>query len=136
MLTLAALQQVLKLYANFKAHQALAPTRPAPEPMTDEPIQEAHLTMTTNQYGQGAHHFHDQNKSPGYVEDSKGKSISCSIDLKPPYLVEIASETYSSEYKVPKFQKFIGRKGYTREGVVRFLDSMGPHAHNDDLYLK
>lgn len=45
------------------------------------------------------------------------------LDLKPPYLEKVAEKDFPTEYKVPKFQKFDGRKGSTKEHVSRFLDS-------------
>lgn len=39
----------------------------------------------------------------------------------------MANEPYPSEYKVPKFQKFDGRRGKTRE---YFLNFMGAHAYD------
>lgn len=56
--------------------------------------------------------------------------------MKPPYSIEVATKTYSVEYKVPKFQKFDYKKGTIREHAVRFLDSIGAHVHDADLCVR
>lgn len=43
---------------------------------------------------------------------------------------------YPTGYIMPKFQRFNGRKAYTREHVICFLDFMGAHAHDTDLCLR
>lgn len=58
------------------------------------------------------------------------------LDLKPPYLEKVVEKDFPAKYKVPKFQKFHGRKGYTKEHVSRFLDSLGKYAKDLELYLK
>lgn len=42
------------------------------------------------------------------------------FDLKPPYTIAIAVESYSVGYSTLEFQKFDGRRGNTREHVVSF----------------
>lgn len=37
---------------------------------------------------------------------------------------------------MPKFQKFNGRKGNTKEHVARFFDPMGRHASDAELCLR
>lgn len=44
----------------------------------------------------------------------------------PPYSAEVAAKPYPTGYRVPKFYKFDGRKGKTREHVIRFLVFMVP----------
>lgn len=41
------------------------------------------------------------------------------LDLKPPYPEKVLEKDFPAEYKVPKFQKFDGRKGNTKEHVAR-----------------
>lgn len=61
----------------------------------------------------------------------EASASSTSLDLKPSYSTEVAAKPYPTEYKVPKFQTFVGRKDNTKEHVVRLLDSMGAHAYVD-----
>lgn len=44
------------------------------------------------------------------------------LDLKPPYPDKVVEKEFPTYYKVPKFQRFDGRKGNTKEYVSRFLD--------------
>lgn len=43
---------------------------------------------------------------------------------------------YPVGYTIPQFQKFDGRRGNTREHVVRFLDSIRAHANDVDLCMR
>lgn len=58
-----------------------------------------------------------------------------SLDLKLSYLAEVAAKPYPQEYKVLKLQKYNGRKGNTKENVIRFLDLVGPIVHEVHLCL-
>lgn len=48
----------------------------------------------------------------------------------------MAEKDFPMEYKIPKFQKFDGHKGNTKEHVARFLDSIGKYAKDQKLYLR
>ncbi|KAF5934197.1 hypothetical protein HYC85_030368 [Camellia sinensis] len=51
-------------------------------------------------------------------------------DVKPPYPIEMLSYPYPEGYTVPKFIKFDGKQGNTREHVVRFIETLGIHGSN------
>lgn len=69
-------------------------------------------------------------KNLGHTEEQKASSSSVSIELMSHYCVEVATKLYPLVRKVPKFKKFEGRKGDSKEHVVSFLDSLDPFAHN------
>lgn len=69
-------------------------------------------------------------------EKEKAYVSSTCLDLKPPYAVEVAIDPYSVRYVTPLFQKFDSRRENTREHVVRFLNSIGSHAHYVDLCMR
>lgn len=55
----------------------------------------------------------------------KKEKVSSSLEyvgLMSPYLDEITTKPYRSEYKVLKFQKFDGQKGDSKEHVACFVD--------------
>lgn len=58
------------------------------------------------------------------------------MDLKPPYPKKVLEKDFPVEYKVPKFQKFDGHKGNTREHVSHFLYSLEKYAKDPELCLK
>lgn len=58
------------------------------------------------------------------------------LDLKPPYPEKVAEKDFPTEYKVPKFQKFDGRKVNMKEHVSRFLDSLGKYEKYPELWLR
>lgn len=61
------------------------------------------------------------------TEKEKASMLSICLDLKPPFVVKVAAS------QVQKFDDIIEN---TREHVVRFLDSVGAHAHNVDLCMR
>lgn len=61
---------------------------------------------------------------------------SACLYLKPSYSAEVDAKSYLERFAVPQFQKFDSRRGYTREYVVRFLDSMNAFAHNANVYMR
>lgn len=72
-------------------------------------------------------------RNRGYAEGRKGRGLYIFHRPKTTYLTDVTAKPYPSEYKVPKFQKFDGQKGNTKEHVVSFLDFMGPHDQNVDF---
>lgn len=58
------------------------------------------------------------------------------MNLNPPYQEKVVEKDVPTHYKVPKFQKFDGRKGDTKEHVSRFLDSLGKYTKDLDLCLQ
>ncbi|XP_028106172.1 uncharacterized protein LOC114305297 [Camellia sinensis] len=57
-------------------------------------------------------------------------------DVKPPYSQEILTMPYPTGYTVPKFIKFDGKQGNTREHVVRFIETLGAHGSDHSLRLQ
>lgn len=55
---------------------------------------------------------------------------------KPAYPEKVVKKEFPTDYKVPKFQKFDGRKGNRKVHVARFLDSMGKYARDQELCLQ
>lgn len=51
-------------------------------------------------------------------------------------LGEGGRKEFPTDYKVPKLQKFDGRKGNTQEHISRFLDYMGKYASDEELCLR
>lgn len=98
----------------------------------------SHLTPlryeTTNQYGQRSKPCSRESENRGYIEERKGKCLYISIKLKPTYCANIATKPYPSEYKVPNLRSLT--TGRATPGSTCSLDSMGPHAHFANLYLK
>lgn len=73
----------------------------------------------------------------GHLEERERKSLCliCLFRREATLPGEVANKSYPSKYKVPKFQYYDGKKGNTMKHVVRFLNLMGPFAHNVDFYL-
>lgn len=63
-------------------------------------------------------------------------SVATCLSLKPPYHSSIAMKAYPTGYTVPNFQRFDDRKGNPIGYVSRFIDVIGPFAHNSELCLK
>lgn len=69
-------------------------------------------------------------------EKEKVFSVTTCLSLRPPYPISIATKPYPVGYAVPNFQKFDGRRGNTIEHIARFIDALGPFAHNSELCLR
>lgn len=49
---------------------------------------------------------------------------------------KVTAMPYPAEYKIPKFQKFDGRRGDSKEHIRPFLNSMGAFSYDNFLCLK
>ena len=57
-------------------------------------------------------------------------------NVQPPYSQEILTMPYPTGYTVPKFIKFDGKQGNTREHVVRFIETLSVHGSDHSLRLR
>lgn len=71
-----------------------------------------------------------------HQEKEKMSLAATCLSQRPPYPTSIATKPYPVGYMVSNFQKFNGRRGNTIEHVSRFIDAMGPFAHNPELRLR
>lgn len=65
-----------------------------------------------------------RSKVKATFKKEKASSSSVLLELMLPYLDVVAVKPYPFRYKVPKFQKFDGRKGDSKEHVL--LNLIGP----------
>lgn len=70
------------------------------------------------------------------VRKETGSSSPVSTELMPLYATEVTTIAYPTGYKTPKFQKFVGCKGDSKEHVWCLLDSMGAFSYNSTLCLR
>lgn len=66
-------------------------------------------------------------------EKEKLSSTTTCLSLRPPYPAYIATKAYLMGSTMTNFQKFDSLKGSIREQVSRFIDALGPFAHNADF---
>ena len=65
----------------------------------------------------------------------KGSGVSCVQSLRLPYPTHIAVKPYPKDYTSPKFKQFNG-KGDAKEHVMKFTETLGVYALDEDLMLK
>lgn len=70
------------------------------------------------------------------VRKETGSSLSFSTELMPSFPRGVTTIPYPPGYKVPKFQKFDGRKGDSKGHVRRFLDLLGVFSYDSTLCLR
>lgn len=70
------------------------------------------------------------------MEREKIRPLYIGVDLTPHYDVEVATKPHLVGYVTLLFQKFDGRKGNSRELVVRILDSISGHAYDANLCMR
>lgn len=58
------------------------------------------------------------------------------MDWKAPYPSKIVTKPYSSDYKVTKFQKYEDWSDNSKEHFMHFLESVGRHSDNTEIYLE
>ena len=54
---------------------------------------------------------------------------------RPPYPLKVLSKPYPERYELRAFAQYDGRKGIAVEHVSKFIDTLGPYAADEDLYL-
>ena len=55
---------------------------------------------------------------------------------RPPYPLKVLSKPYPKRYELKTFAQYNGRKGSAVEHVSKFIDTLGPYAADEDLYLQ
>ena len=58
------------------------------------------------------------------------------IDLHPPYLMEIATKPHPRGYVSPAFRKYNGKVGNAKEHIIQFIDDLGIYAYDNELRLR
>ena len=58
------------------------------------------------------------------------------LDLKLPYNQQVATKSYPKDYVSLKFMLFNGKKGSTKEYLLKFIKTLEVYGLDDDLKLK
>lgn len=122
------------------------PAPPFVEPVMNEVVQRnapangdnsSVAKRPTSQPEEGSHYFTKTKIEAMFKKDrDRATTTPKAMDLKPPYPEKVLKKDFPTDYKVPKFQKFDGRKGNTKEHVSRFLDLLGKYAKDPELCLR
>ena len=58
------------------------------------------------------------------------------IDIRPPYLEEMARKPYPANYTPAIFPKYNGMIGNARKHIKRYVDALTAHSHDHELRLR
>ena len=58
------------------------------------------------------------------------------IDIRPPYLEEMARKPYPANYTPPIFPKYNGMIGNARKHIKRYVYALTAHSHDHELRLR
>lgn len=92
-------QQLLELFASFKANQAPIPTPPGTV-VIDEPVQEATPANVNILF---AATFMICSETEAILRKGKERALMSSLELKLAYPIEVDAKPYPPEYKLSEF---------------------------------
>ena len=71
-----------------------------------------------------------------YIKEIQNKSSMGVLDLKLLYNQQVATKPYPKDYASLKFMLFNGKKGSTKEQLLKFIETLEVYELDDDLKLK